>query len=220
MSTQWGGRRLQAWSSRSPREKTPSPRHRAPTCPRAPICCHSHVAWFLMNVCFWVHTKQTSPPTPEKGNISCYISKQECHSHQWFWPSKYEFLSSKGTQEGEEFCYLTAIRLQPLPMVSPRDFRMWKQRRTMAPESWDAQERNDFSESRLLRLPIHRNALNSLTWDIWFSLTIIFWCSNYLPFVAQLLFNLAPPPNFLGAVISRALEMLSSGLGVLKIPTK
>ena len=33
-----------------------------------------------------------------------------------------------------------------------------------------AYQRKDFSEPRLLHLPIHRKALNSLTWDIWFSL--------------------------------------------------
>ena len=36
--------------------------------------------------------------------------------------------------------------------------------------SWGACQRNDFSEPRLLHLPIHRKALNSLTWDIGFSL--------------------------------------------------
>ena len=37
-----------------------------------------------------------------------------------------------------------------------------------------------------------RKVLNSLTWDIRFYLAIIYWCSNYLPFV-KLLYNLAPP---------------------------
>ena len=31
-------------------------------------------------------------------------------------------------------------------------------------------QRNDFREPRFLHLPIHRKALNSLTWHIWFSL--------------------------------------------------
>ena len=35
---------------------------------------------------------------------------------------------------------------------------------------WDAQERNNFREPRVLRLPTHRKGLNSLTSDIWFSL--------------------------------------------------
>ena len=77
--------------------------------------------------------------------------------------------------------------------------------RILAPDSWDAYERNDFSDPRLLHLTIHRKALNSLTWDIWFSLInhnlliarlLIFNLSIFnLPFVAMLLliYNLAPP---------------------------
>ena len=38
----------------------------------------------------------------------------------------------------------------------------------LAPESWDAHERNDFRTPRLLYLPIHRKSLNSSTWDILF----------------------------------------------------
>ena len=50
-----------------------------------------------------------------------------------------------------------------------RKLRVWKHR-ILAPDSWGAYQRNDFSEPRLLHLPIHRKALNSLTWDIWFPL--------------------------------------------------
>ena len=42
--------------------------------------------------------------------------------------------------------------------------------RILAPDNWDAYKRNDFSEPRLLHLPIYRKVLNFLTWDIWFSL--------------------------------------------------
>ena len=44
----------------------------------------------------------------------------------------------------------------------------WEKCRILAPDSWNAHETKDFSESGLLHLPIHRKALNSLTWDIWF----------------------------------------------------
>ena len=61
----------------------------------------------------------------EKWNISCHINKQECHNHQRFWPFKCEFLSPKGTREGEEYLpNLVAIRLQPLPAVSTEELRM------------------------------------------------------------------------------------------------
>ena len=70
----------------------------------------------------------------------------------------------------ENTCHQAATRLQPLPTVSPeeRKLGMWKCR-TLA-DSWRAYQRNDFSEPRLLHLSIHRKALNSLTWVIWFSL--------------------------------------------------
>ena len=42
--------------------------------------------------------------------------------------------------------------------------------RILTPDSWDAYERNDFSEPRLSHLSLPRKSLNSLTWDIWFSL--------------------------------------------------
>ena len=74
-----------------------------------------------------------------------------------------------------------------------RKLRMWKHR-ILAPKSWGAYQRNDFSEPRLLHLPMYSNALNSLTWDIWFSfITITLRGSDYLPFVAKLLYNLASP---------------------------
>ena len=66
-------------------------------------------------------------------------------------------------------CNLAATRLQPLCMVSTEELRMWKCR-ILAPDSGDAYERNDFNKPRLLHPHIHRKVLNSLTWDIWFSL--------------------------------------------------
>ena len=98
-----------------------------------------------------------------------------------------EFLSPKGTQEGEEYLWST-------PYSEPQGSSGSEKHRRLAQDSWDMYERNDFSEPRLLHLPIYRKALNSLTCDVWFSyLTIIFWCSDYLPFVRKLLYNLASP---------------------------
>jgi len=42
--------------------------------------------------------------------------------------------------------------------------------KVLARDSWDVYERNYFSEPKLLHFPTHRKTLNSLTWDIWFSL--------------------------------------------------
>ena len=62
-------------------------------------------------------------------------------------------------------------RLQTLPMGSLEELRVWTCK-LLTPDSWDAYERNDFSQPKLLHLPIHRKALNFLTWDIWFPLII------------------------------------------------
>ena len=58
---------------------------------------------------------------------------------------------------------------------------------------WGAHQRNDFSEPRLLYLLILRKAPNSLTGDVWFSLSVIFWRADYLAFLHKLLYFLAPP---------------------------
>ena len=78
------------------------------------------------------------------------------------------------------------------PWWTPRKLRMWKHR-ILAPDSWGADQRNDFSEPRLLYLPIHSKTLHSLSWDIWFSLSDNNHCSNYLVFVANLLYILGLP---------------------------
>ena len=70
-----------------------------------------------------------------------------------------------------------------------------KQRsRMLAPDSWDAYERNDFSEPRRLHFPIHKRAPNSLIWDTWFSLINNNLLMFRLPaFCCKLLSNLTPP---------------------------
>ena len=76
----------------------------------------------------------------------------------------------QSTQEGKEhLCDMAGIRLQPLATGSPEELGRWRHRQ-VASESWDAYERSESSEPRLLHLPIYRKALNSLTWAIWFSL--------------------------------------------------
>ena len=147
----------------------------------------------------------------EKWNISCLISRQGCHSHQGLQPSFVSWWALRSLRKRKNICDLAAIRLQPLPTVSPKGRRMWEHRtlQTAAtpysepqgaqdmkntgpcrlqplptvspkgrrmwktqnpdPDSWEAYNRNDFSESRLLHLSTHRQALSSLAWYIWFS---------------------------------------------------
>ena len=116
-------------------------------------------------------------------------------------------------------CYLIAIRLQPVPMVSPKGAQNVKNTGYWPQDNWDAYERNDFNKLRLLHLPLHRKVLNSLTWDIWFSLIN----NNLLMFRKPALYcntsiYLGFPPHILRAVLSGLLEILPPRLEVLKIP--
>ena len=62
------------------------------------------------------------------------------------------------------------------------------------PDSWGACQRNEASELRLSNLPIYRKALNSLTWDVWFSLIHKISMMFRLPATCcQLLCKLPPP---------------------------
>ena len=78
-----------------------------------------------------------------------------------------------------------------------RKLRMWKYR-ILAPDSWGECQRNDFSEPRLLNLPIHWKALNSLTWDIWFSFInnnlLTFWLPTLLLQSSYISWILPLPP--------------------------
>ena len=52
-------------------------------------------------------------------------------------------------------CDAAAIRLQSLPTLSLEELRI------LASDSWDTYAGSDFSEPRLLHLPIYRKVLNS-----------------------------------------------------------
>ena len=112
----------------------------------------------------------------------------------------------QGTQEGEEdLCILAAIRSQCSHSLwwAPRNEDV-KTHRRLAPDSWAAFERSDFSEPRFLHLPIHRKVLSSLTWDIWFSLIQkILLMLGLLVLCFKLVYNQTP--------ISTSLEQFSQG---------
>ena len=82
----------------------------------------------------------------------------------------------------------------------------------LAPDSWGAYERNEFSEPRGLHLPTLRR-LNSLTWYLIFDVQTA--CSLCCKFEYSLTcFLLA------WSIFTRATEMLSTGLRVLNMSTK
>ena len=78
-------------------------------------------------------------------------------------------LSMGSHRVGHDWSDLAAafIRLQPPQRGSLSKLRMGKHR-ILAPDSWGAYQRNDFSEPRLLHLPMHRKALNSLRHLVFF----------------------------------------------------
>ena len=47
--------------------------------------------------------------------------KQGCHSHATTATMDSKLVRPKGTQEGKNICHVAAIKLQPLPMVSPKE---------------------------------------------------------------------------------------------------
>ena len=75
---------------------------------------------------------------------------------------------SRALRKEKTTCDLAASRLQPLPTINPKGAQDVKTRRILVQDSWDLCERSGFGEPRLLDFPIHRKALNSRTWDIWF----------------------------------------------------
>ena len=98
-------------------------------------------------------------------------------------------------------------QLQP-PRWCIQRLRMRKHR-ILVPDSWGAYQRNDFSEPRLLHLPIYRK-VNSLTWDVWFSLInrnlLMFWllalcCKNsYASWFLPRLFRAVPQSSLRGCI--------------------
>ena len=84
----------------------------------------------------------------------------------------------KGWLVGSPYCAKDSQESSPTPQFKSRI----KSTTASKPDTYSEDQRNDFCESRLLHLPIHRKVLNSLTWNIWFSLInshpLMFWLPN------------------------------------------
>ena len=90
-------------------------------------------------------------------------------------------------------------------------------------DSWDAYERNVFSEPRLSHLLMYRKVLKflNLRYLVFFNSQKYFWCSDYRPLVANFyIIWLLPTSCLLRAVLSGLLEMRSPTFEVRKIPTE
>ena len=128
---------------------------------------------------------------------------------------------SWGNTEGKEYLPSSSHQTAATPFGEPHGSSGCEKHRILAPDSWDAYQRNNFSEPRLLHLPIYRKALNSFTWDVWFSLI----SNNLLMFRLPVLCcktSVLPgfSPRLLWAVLLGLLELLSPRLEVLNISTK
>ena len=136
------------------------------------------------------------------------------------------------TQEGKNTCHPAAIKLQPQPTVSPKGAQGVKTQDT-SPTQLRCISKECFQWAQTLPFSHHKKALDSFTWDIWFSLIYKnFWHSDFPPIVAKFLYNLVPltlrlssnPPHspdshLQGTVFSGLLEMLPPRLEVPQIPT-
>ena len=101
----------------------------------------------------------------EKWDAFCHISKQGCRSHHHGW-----WVGQLWRNSGrKEHLPSSSRQTATTPCGEPRG-NSGCEKGVLAPDSWGANQRNDFIEPRLLHLLIHRKALKSLTWVIWFSL--------------------------------------------------
>ena len=116
---------------------------------------------------------------------------------------------------------LTAIRTAATPYGESQGRSDWKKHGILVQKSWDAYQRNDFSEPRLLHFSINRKVLDPLTWDIWVHLISNNLLMLRLPALScKISIQSDSFPFLFGAALSGPLEMLSPGLEILKLPTK
>ena len=93
-----------------------------------------------------------------------------CHNHQQLQPpSEGELVRTEGAQEGMNTCHLAAIKLQPLPIMNPEEAQDVKNTGYW-PYITEVYIKGMTYVGGHLHPPMHRKALNFLTWDIWFSL--------------------------------------------------
>ena len=71
-----------------------------------------------------------------------------------------ELVSPEGTQEGKEYLPSSSHQTTATPSGEPQGNSGYENK-ILAPDSEGAYKRNDFSEPRLLLLPIYRKMLNS-----------------------------------------------------------
>ena len=146
-----------------------------------------------------------------KKKYCCHISKQRMLQPSSHHITAAQTVSPEGTQDGNRMPAIKPSATAAPQRCTLQGLRMRKHR-TVAPDSWGADQRNDFNEPRLLHLPIRRKALNSLTGDVWFSLInsnlLMFWLPGVCwknSYVSSL------PPYLLGAALQSYLRCCVPG---------
>ena len=144
-----------------------------------------------------------------------------CHSHQQLYPQlMVSWWALRKLRKEKNTCHPAALRLQPLPAVSPRSLQMWKHG-MLVPESWGAYQMNDFSEPRLLHIPKHRKVLNS--WDMWFSLinkNLLIDVQTTCPLLQNFYMTWLLVSPFQSSSLRVTWDAEVLGLEILKTPTK
>ena len=146
-------------------------------------------------------------------NAACRISKQRMSQPSVIAANL--MVSPEGTRDGNKECLQSSSHQTAATPSSAA----WRNSGWENTGYWPqiaevyVHQRNDFSELRLLHLPTHKKALNSLTWDIWFSLIN----NNLLTFQLPALccknsYISWLPPCLLRTVFSTLSKMLSPGL--------
>ena len=114
-------------------------------------------------------------------------------------------------------CYWATSHYSQPKWCTPRRLRMGKHK-ILAPESCVHIKGAESMSPDFCIFPHIKKALTSVTWDIWFSLTEIFW-SSYLVFVAKSSYISWLPP-YPPSNLSELSERLHSGLKSSVLSTK
>ena len=161
----------------------------------------------------WGHSKKADTKSLKNGTFPAINSKQRMPQSSKFAALLHELVNSEERQGEKEY-------LMSPPTVNPEETQDVIIK-ILAPDSWDEyKKKKDFSGPRLLHLPIHRKALNFLTWDIWFSLTIILWHSWPLPLCYKIPMCPSSSLHLLGAVSESYLSCCYPGYSTGFAPNK
>ena len=121
----------------------------------------------------------------KNSNAACHISKHRMLQSSAIAATLNNWALGELKLETRNACHLAVSKLKPPEWCSLRKLRMWKHR-ILAPDSWGADQRNDFTEHILGSSQAQRSPkFLSLTYLVFFNYQWIFWQSDYLPFAAK-----------------------------------